>query len=101
MAAMLSTAMDRLAHQDDNKVVTFIHAYPGAVNTGNVLRGWGDRRLLRAAMAAVATPLLALAGFSAKESAERTVYLLTSSAFGGNGVPLPGGRPERLHHLGG
>jgi hypothetical protein len=86
MASMLSLCMERLAESHAN--VTFIHAYPGAINTGNLTRGWGDRTVMRTVTAAVSTPLIGLFGYSLKEAGERTLYLLTSAKYGGRGLPI-------------
>jgi len=91
MAVMHSVCMEQLA--EENPAVVFIHAYPGAINTGNLLRGWGDRWIVRGIIAAVTTPLISAVGFSLKESGERTTYILTSARFGGKGVPLSSGIP--------
>ncbi len=83
---MLSMAMEQLA--EDNKDVTFIHANPGAVNTGNLNRGWRDRWLLQLFANIVLAPVFLLVGFSIEESRQRMLYLMTSAKYGGHGVPL-------------
>jgi hypothetical protein len=86
MASMLTMAMEHLA--EDEPKLTFIHSYPGAINTGNLGRGWGNHHTLRALLLAVSIPVIFLVGFSEKECGERTLYMLTTAKFGGHGVPL-------------
>jgi NAD(P)-dependent dehydrogenase (short-subunit alcohol dehydrogenase family) len=83
---MLTLSMEQLA--EENPTVAFIHAYPGAINTGNLYRGWGNQRILPALLGAVWTTIIWLFGFSKEESGERTLYLLTTAKFGGQGVAV-------------
>jgi hypothetical protein len=78
--------MEQLA--EDNKDVTFIHAHPGLVNTGNLNRGWRGRWILQILANIVLAPFFLLVAFSIEESRQRTLYLLTSAKYGGHGVPL-------------
>jgi hypothetical protein len=98
MATMLSMAMEHLA--DEDSALTFIHSYPGAINTGNLGRGWGNRYMLRAMLLAASVPLIWLLGFSEDECAERTLYMLTTAKFGGHGVPLSSGTEPGLSTTG-
>lgn len=84
---MTTTTLDKLAK--DNPSVKFIHSWPGWVNTGNVNRGspgpilaWFIRYILE--------PLIGLLSFSDEEAAGRHLFLATSAAFGGRGVPWNG-----------
>ncbi|KAK4153458.1 NAD(P)-binding protein [Chaetomidium leptoderma] len=83
---MQSMAMEQLA--EDNKDVTFIHAYPGLVKTGNLNRGWRDRWFLQLLANIVLAPLFWIMAFSLEESKQRMFYLATSAKYGGHGVPL-------------
>lgn len=44
MCTMLSMAMEELA--EENPAVAFIRQFPGQVNTGNLNRGWANKRLV-------------------------------------------------------
>lgn len=91
---MLTLAMEQLA--EDNKDVTFIHAHPGLVNTGNLNRGWRGRWILQALANIVLAPFFLLLAFSIEESAQRTLYVMTSAKYGGHGVPLQAPVPPGL-----
>jgi hypothetical protein len=95
---MLSMAMERLA--EDNKDVTFIHAYPGLVNTGNLNRGWRGRWLFQLFMNIVLAPFFLLWSYTIEQSRERMLFLVTSAKYGGHGVPLQDGVPTGLTTLG-
>ncbi|KAK5653064.1 hypothetical protein OQA88_9350 [Cercophora sp. LCS_1] len=87
--ALTTITMDRLAKE--NPGVTFIHSRPGAVNTGNVRRGWaGGSSFVGGALTAVIEFLTWLVGFSNEESAQRHLFESTSAAFGGRGTPWTG-----------
>lgn len=93
---MHTMAMEQLA--EANKDVTFVHAYPGLVNTGNLNRGWRGRWLFQIVMNVVLAPFFLLwpAALSIDESRERMLYLVTSAKYGGHGVPLQDGVPPGL-----
>ena len=84
---MNTTTMEKLAN--DNPNVTFIHSWPGWVNTGNVRRGL-DPNSPNSIMAwfvwLILEPLIGLFAFSDEESGQRHLFQSTSAAFGGRGV---------------
>jgi len=86
---MMTMGMERLA--EENGDVTFIHASPGLVNTGNLNRGWRDRWILQALANIVLAPVFLLFAMSLEESSERMVYLITGARYGGRGVELGDG----------
>lgn len=91
---MLTAAMEQLA--EANADVSFIHAHPGLVNTGNLNRGWRGRWILQALANVVLAPAFLLVAMGIKESAQRTLYLITSAKYGGHGVPLGESVPPGL-----
>ncbi|GAP88661.2 putative short chain dehydrogenase reductase family protein [Rosellinia necatrix] len=96
---MNTVALERLA--DDNPGVTFVHSWPGWVNTGNVRRGLDpDSTVMRWVVSLVLEPLIRLFSLGHDESAQRHLFQITSAAFGGRGTPW-GGKPgtnSRLQH---
>ncbi|KAK5044638.1 hypothetical protein LTR84_010652 [Exophiala bonariae] len=85
---MNSIYLDKLAtnHTD----ITFIHSWPGAVNTGSVRRGFGPNSIMVWVIRLLLEPLLALVSYSDNESAQRHLFQSTSAAFGGRGIPWKG-----------
>ena len=63
---------------------------PGAVNTGNVRRGWDVNSVVGGAFTRAVEFLTWLAGFSDDESGQRHLFESTTAAFGGRGVPWTG-----------
>jgi NAD(P)-dependent dehydrogenase (short-subunit alcohol dehydrogenase family) len=86
--AMNTTALEKLAN--DNPNVTFIHSWPGWVNTGNVRRGLDPNSIMVWFVWLVLEPLIRLFSFSDEESGQRHLFQSTSAAFGGRGVPWKG-----------
>ena len=87
-AAMNTTTLEKLAN--DNPNVTFIHSWPGWVNTGNVRRGLDPNSIMAWFVWLVLEPLICLFSFSDEESGQRHLFQSTSAAFGGRGVPWKG-----------
>ena len=87
-ALMNSVTLEALA--DRNPAVTFIHSWPGWVNTGNVRRGLKPDSILAWIIWLLLEPLIALLSFSDDESGQRHLFQSTSAAFGGKGVPWKG-----------
>ena len=87
-AAMNTTTLEKLA--DDNPNVTFIHSWPGWVNTGNVRRGSDPHSIMAWFVWLILEPLIGLFGFSEEESGQRHLFQSTSAAFGGRGVRWKG-----------
>lgn len=94
-AAMNTTTMDKLA--DDNPDVTFIHSWPGWVNTGNVRRGLEPNSITAWLVWLLLEPLIKVFSMSDETCAQRQLFQCTSAAFGGRGVPWDGspGRNSR------
>lgn len=86
--AMNTLALEKLAVENPN--VTFIHSWPGWVNTGNVRRGHDPNSVLGWLMWIFLEPLIALFSFNDDETGQRHLFESTSAAFGGRGVPWKG-----------
>jgi NAD(P)-dependent dehydrogenase (short-subunit alcohol dehydrogenase family) len=86
--AMNTMMMDRLASEHPS--ITFIHSWPGAVNTGNVRRGWDAGSTVGEVFSRVVEFLTRLTGFSDDESGQRHLFQSTSAAFGERGVAWRG-----------
>ncbi|KAG6358000.1 hypothetical protein INS49_013883 [Diaporthe citri] len=85
---MNTMALEKLAGENPN--VTFIHSWPGWVNTGNVRRGRDPNSIVSWLIWIFLEPLIALFSFNDDESAQRHLFMSTSAAFGGRGVPWKG-----------
>lgn len=85
---MNTTILGKLA--DENPNVTFIHSWPGSVNTGNVRRGLDPNSILAWLVWLIFEPLIALISSSDDESGQRHLFESTSAAFGGRGIPWKG-----------
>ncbi|KAF3481834.1 uncharacterized protein GIQ15_04593 [Arthroderma uncinatum] len=85
---MNSMTLEKIAN--DNTNVTFIHSWPGSVNTGNVRRGLEPNSILAWFIWLILEPLITLFSFSDEESGQRHLFQCTSAAFGGRGVPWHG-----------
>ncbi|KAK0729626.1 hypothetical protein B0H67DRAFT_638223 [Lasiosphaeris hirsuta] len=86
--AMNTMTLDKLA--SENPDIAFIHSSPGAVNTGNVRRGWDANSIVGAVFSGLVEFLTWLIGFSDDESGQRHLFDSTSAAFGGRGMPWTG-----------
>lgn len=86
--SMNTMAMETLAGENPN--VTFIHSWPGWVDTGNVKRGRDPNSILSWVIWVFLEPLIHLFSFNNDESAQRHLFISTSAAFGGRGVPWNG-----------
>lgn len=86
--ALNTTTLDKLAN--DNPGVTFIHSWPGSVNTGNVRRGLEPNSILAWLVWLFLEPLIGLFSSSDEESGQRHLFQCTSAAFGGRGVHWKG-----------
>lgn len=85
---MKTTAMERLANE--NPDITFVHSWPGSVNTGNIRRSADPNSILAWIFWLVLEPIIWLIAFSDEESGQRHLFESTSAAFGGRGVPWTG-----------
>lgn len=86
--AMGSVALEKLA--EDNPDVTFVHSWPGFVNTGNAARGVIPGSVWSYVVWGVIDPLMKVIGIADEESGQRHLFESTSAAFGGSGVPYEG-----------
>jgi len=89
-AAMNTMALEKLAN--DNPNVTFIHSWPGWVNTGNVRRGLDPNSIMAWFVWLILEPLISLFSIKDDDSGQRHLFQSTSAAFGGRGV-LWNGKP--------
>ncbi|KAF2449919.1 hypothetical protein P171DRAFT_428045 [Karstenula rhodostoma CBS 690.94] len=81
--------LDKVASEHPD--VTFVHSWPGMVNTGNVWRGLhASQSILYWAIWGLLEPLIRLISFTDDEAGQRNLFLCTSAAFGGRGVPWTG-----------
>ena len=87
-ATMNSTILEKLANE--NPTVTFIHSFPGWVNTGNMRRGPDPNSFTDWFFGLILEPLSSLFSISDEESGQRHLFQCTSSAFGGRGVSWKG-----------
>lgn len=85
---MNTTSLEKLAN--DNPDVTFIHSWPGWVNTGNVWRGVDPGSIMAWFIWLILEPLIRIFSFSDEESGQRHLFQSTSAAYGGRGVPWNG-----------
>lgn len=83
---MTSLALEHLAKNDER--ITFLHVFPGLVNTGNFIRVTAAEssgvvwRVMLAAFCRMITVVQAVFGISPEECGERQAYHLTSDKFG-------------------
>lgn len=89
LGTMNSLGLEKLA--DENPDVVFIHSSPGWVNTGNLNRtfdaksGW-----LAWFIETVLGWIIRTAAMSDEKSGQRNLFVATTAAFGGRGVPWKG-----------
>lgn len=87
--ALTTTTMEKLSN--DNPNVTFIHSWPGWVDTGNVHRGLDSTSTIMSWVVwLIINPLIKIFSVSDEESGQRHLFQSTSAAFGGRGVPWKG-----------
>ncbi|KAK7181260.1 hypothetical protein DPSP01_003346 [Paraphaeosphaeria sporulosa] len=88
-AALQTVFLDKAASEHPD--VTFIHAWPGMVNTGNVWRGLhASQSILYWFIWGLLEPLIRLISSTDDVAGQRNLFLCTSAAFGGRGVPWTG-----------
>jgi hypothetical protein len=90
-ATLNTLALAHLAADPENQEVVFIHNHPGEVKTDIFKNGWGGKTPDNGEM----SPGVKM-GMAPEVSGERSLYLITSSKFGGKGVPLPYGEESGL-----
>ncbi|KAI1263527.1 hypothetical protein F5Y18DRAFT_393199 [Xylariaceae sp. FL1019] len=86
--ALNTLALDKLANE--NPGVTFIHSWPGWVNTGNVKRGYEPNSKWAWFVWLILERLVGFFAFSHEESGQRYLFQCTSSLYGGSGTPWAG-----------
>jgi NAD(P)-dependent dehydrogenase (short-subunit alcohol dehydrogenase family) len=87
-AGMNTMTLDRLA--EEHPKVTFIHSWPGAVNTGNVRRSADPNSLMGWVFWLIFEPIIWLVATRDEESGQRHLFQSTSAFYGGRGVPWGG-----------
>jgi NAD(P)-dependent dehydrogenase (short-subunit alcohol dehydrogenase family) len=87
-AAMNTMALEKLANENPN--VTFIHSWPGWVNTGNIRRSADPNSITAWLFWLILEPLIFFFSLSDEESGQRHLFQSTSAAFGGRGVSWKG-----------
>ncbi|KAF1810866.1 NAD(P)-binding protein [Eremomyces bilateralis CBS 781.70] len=85
---MNTMTLEKLANENPN--VTFIHSWPGWVNTGNIRRSADPNSITAWCFWLILEPLIFLFALSDEESGQRHLFQSTSAAFGGRGVPWKG-----------
>ncbi|KAH7392336.1 hypothetical protein DE146DRAFT_137155 [Phaeosphaeria sp. MPI-PUGE-AT-0046c] len=86
---MITLTMEKLAAE--NPHVTFVHAMPGSVATGNVWRGVDDPNSFMGWFVWLfLAPLIGIFSASEETSGQRNLFVATSALFGGRGVPWKG-----------
>ena len=83
---MHTMALDKLARE--NPEVTFIHSWPGWVNTGNIRRGSGP--ILSWFAWLIFEPIIGLFAIRDADSGQRHLFQSTSAYYGGRGIPWKG-----------
>ncbi|GIC92423.1 uncharacterized protein Aud_008889 [Aspergillus udagawae] len=92
-ATMTSLVLKRLAEQPENKKVVFIHHHPGLVSTDIFKKSWGDQwDEGKAKMGPNASADISRA--TTEEAGARSIYVITSSKYGGKGVSLSEGQTQ-------
>lgn len=86
--AMNTMTLEKLANDYPN--VTFIHSWPGLVNTGNVRRGADRNSIMGWFVWLILEPLIGLCATSDEVSGQRHLFQCTSAAFGGRGLVWKG-----------
>lgn len=91
-AVMNTLGLERLAEAPGGEGVTFVHAWPGLVSTGNVRRGH-DEGSVGAWLAWAVEPLFGVLGTRGAVCGQRFLFVCTSGMYGGRGVvPWEGGK---------
>ncbi|KAK1504401.1 uncharacterized protein CCOS01_16853 [Colletotrichum costaricense] len=83
MSIMNTLFLDRLASDPANAGVSFVHNWPGAVDTGNMARYHTPTWWSPFPLTNLLKPLFLVMGFEEREAGERHVYLATCGRFGG------------------
>lgn len=82
---MNTLGMERLAEGPGGEGVSFVHAWPGLVSTGNVRRGH-DEGSVGAWLAWAVEPLFGVLGTRGAVCGQRFLFVCTSAMYGGRGL---------------
>ncbi|KAK4463435.1 hypothetical protein QBC42DRAFT_324213 [Cladorrhinum samala] len=93
IASRTSIALKRLAEKPENKGVVIVHSHPGSVSTNIFKKSWGDQW---AEDGSKAPKFYNLVHSTPQEAGERSLYVITSAKYGGDGVPLQRGQEHGL-----
>ncbi|KAE8383453.1 hypothetical protein BDV26DRAFT_302971 [Aspergillus bertholletiae] len=91
VATMTSASLKRLAEQPENKNIVIMHHHPGLVSTDIFKKSWGARWNESKENKGPAAPAN-IARSTPEEAGERSLFLMTSAKYGGNGVPVSEGQ---------
>lgn len=93
-ATMVTLALDRIARDEPHVVV--VHAHPGSVATGILSKAFdgAGKGVSQQLVRWIVEPVVSLGSFTPAQSGERSLYLLTSAAYGGWGTPTSGMRKD-------
>ena len=94
-ATMTSVSLERLAKRPENSDIIFIHHHPGLVSTEIFRKSWGDQ--WTEGQAAGGPKVTSdITRSTPEEAGARSLYVMTSSQYGGKGVPLTEGQEQGL-----
>ncbi|KAF6827833.1 short chain dehydrogenase reductase family protein [Colletotrichum plurivorum] len=85
MSAMNTLFLDRLSSDPDNQKITFVHNWPGLVDTGNAVRHHTPSFFSPVPITILLKPVFWVLGYGEQEAGERHVFVGTSGVFGGLG----------------
>lgn len=94
-ATMTSVSLKRLAEQPENSGITFIHHHPGLVSTEIFKKCWGDQWSEDKVAGGPNAPS-DITRSSPEEAGARSMYVMTGSQYGGNGIALTEGQKKGL-----
>ncbi|KAJ5975634.1 hypothetical protein N7481_009341 [Penicillium waksmanii] len=94
-ATMTSISLKRLAERPENSEITFIHHHPGLFSTEIFQKCWGNQWSEDKAAGGPNAPS-DITRCSPEEVGERSMYVMTSSQYGGNGIALTEGQKKGL-----
>lgn len=91
MSIMNTLFLDQLSTPPENEKISFIHNWPGAVETGNANRHHVPTWYSPYPITILFKPIGWIIGFSDQEAADRHLFIATTGKFGGEG-PLGDGK---------
>ncbi|GFF30918.1 uncharacterized oxidoreductase C736.13 [Aspergillus udagawae] len=95
VATMTSVSLKRLAEQAENKDIVIIHHHPGLVSTDLFKKSWGDQWDETKQHGSVTAPA-DIERSTPAEAGERSLYVMTSAKYGGEGAPMEEGQEAGL-----